>query len=87
MVCNDIASRQVTHVQHVTKLYKFVNIRIITLYLCMCVHMYVYVQCMYVRMYVCMYHMVHMFDKENFDEFDESKLHRQNFSYRYFTFQ
>ena len=24
---------------------------------------------------------------ENFDKFNESKLHRQNFSYQYFTFQ
>ena len=24
---------------------------------------------------------------ENFDEFDESKLHRKNFPYQYYTFQ
>ena len=31
------------------------------------------------------YRMVQRFDGENFDEFDESKLHRQNFPYQYFT--
>ena len=30
------------------------------------------------------YRMAQMFDGENFDE---SKLHRQNFPYQYFTFQ
>ena len=25
--------------------------------------------------------------EENFDEFDESKLHRQNFPYQYFTIE
>ena len=33
------------------------------------------------------YRTAQMFDGENFDEFDESKLHRQNFPYQYFTFQ
>ena len=33
------------------------------------------------------YCMVQMFDRENFNEFDESKLHRQNFPYQSFTFQ
>ena len=32
-----------------------------------------------------MYRMVQMFDGRNFEEFDESKLHRQNFSSQYFA--
>ena len=31
------------------------------------------------------YCMAQMFDGENFDEFDESKLHRQNFPFQYFA--
>ena len=31
--------------------------------------------------------MAQTFDGGNFDEFDESKLRRQNFLYQYFTFQ
>ena len=33
------------------------------------------------------YRTAQMFDGENFDKFDESKLSRQNFPYQYFTFQ
>ena len=32
-----------------------------------------------------MYPMAQMFDGVNFDEFDESKLHRQNFPFQYFA--
>ena len=31
------------------------------------------------------YRMAQMFDGRNFDEFDESKLHHQNFSFLYFA--
>ena len=59
-----------------------------------CVHVYVSVSvcvCVCVRVRVCVCGVCTVWRKcltgRNFDEFDKSKLHRQNYPYQYFTIQ